>query len=410
MERLPFKLKLVTPAFVAGAMAEDVETELHNDGQKPRKRVIGMNGDGLRIPSLRGVLRFWYRAKEGAVAANLAKREALVFGGTETGQGLRILPRLDPQGRSWQGREVEASRGTAKAYLGYGPMNDVPSRKQFSSYNKFAFREAIPEGTEFSFLALGTKSQVAELKRCLLLLHLFGGIGGRSRRGWGSVEVIGEGIPVFERGQKLRAYADRVLELVWPEDTDRPSRRKARPPFSAFSSGTEIKAFPANPGGADRVMQIFHERFKATRLYNPFDPEKSPVIAKADHRLEAQDADFSKESIEQVPQRLAFGLPYLATLGLRTGNKRSIQYEGHYTDPNGRDVVVSRRASPLFLKVLRDAGGAHYGISLFLKSDFFGHDGTMVRAKDKKGDIEAPDYRAVEAFLQEPTWITLPVR
>lgn len=374
-QSLEFKLKLVTPAFIAGAMAQDVQTTLHHRGRKPRRRVIGRNSDGLRVPSLRGVLRFWFRAKEGLMA-ELAEREARIFGGTEVGQGVRLIPMGQS---SWSPEKIVVSAGGAKAYLGYGPLNFVQG-EGFSSENKFSFRGAIPAGTEFSFTALGSRRQIEELRCCLLLLHLFGGVGSRSRRGWGSVEVRGEFVPAPNPGEGLEEWISRVLEQVWPEAQERPSGRASQPAFSAFSAGTSIRAFHLPAGSPDQVLQGFYDAFRATRLYNRHNPSMSPKVAQNDHALEWNDADPAQAAITGVPQRIAFGLPYAATMAIRTPRERSIQYEGRHAG-----TAIVRRSSPLFLKVLPGPGAGCSGIALFLQSDFFGRSGTRIGAERKTG-------------------------
>jgi CRISPR type III-B/RAMP module RAMP protein Cmr1 len=405
-----FTLTLLTDAFLAGGAASDVVTPLHHRGVKPRRRVVRMDGDGLRIPSLRGVLRFWFRAMQGdlggAGLAELARREALVFGSTDTGQGLRLVP--VSQG-NWQAKKVRVARGSPQAYLGYGPLNDVSADHEFSSHNKFAFRDAIPAATEFTFLALGTEHAVRELKRTLILLHLFGGLGGRSRRGWGSVAVTGDGIPVFAAGQSLEAYVRHALSVVWPDESDRPSGRAVLPRFSAFCADTKIRGFHVAGARPEAVLEAFYSRFKATRLYNHNSPAQSPPTALSDHSLEAVDAEPAKTSIASAPQRLAFGLPYSVTLGRAIHRERSIEYEGRYRDPQGRSQVVSRRASPLFLKVLRDARGGYHGIALYLASEFFGRPGVQIHAKQKLGSAPAPGPQAVIEFLAAPDWTPLDV-
>lgn len=410
MANTRFTLTFLTDAFLAGGAASDVETTLHHRGVKPRRRVVRMDGDGLRIPSLRGVLRFWFRAMQGdrgtGGLAELARREALVFGSTDAGQGLRIVPVAQD---TWRAATVTARRGSAQAYLGYGPLNDVAADRVFSSHNQFAFRDAIPAGARFTFLALGTEHAVRELERCLLLLHLFGGLGGRSRRAWGSVAVEGGGIPVFAAGQALDAYVENALSLVWPNPADRPSGRDALPSFSAFYAGTQIRAFGVAGTRPEAVMEAFYARFKATRLYDRDQPASSPRTALSDHALEALDSDPARTAISRSPQRLAFGLPYNVTLGRATGNLRSIEYEGGYEDERGRPQPVSRRASPLFLKVLRDAGGRYHGISLYLASRFFGRPGVRIYAKDKQGSAAPPGPEAVVEFLAAKDWTPIHV-
>ena len=406
MKQLTFSLRLVTPAFVAGGMSQDVDTPLRHKGEKPRLRVIGPAGDGLRVPSLRGVLRFWYRAKEGPVG-DLARREAKVFGSTELGQGLRIVPGPSP---AWEPREESWPRGSAQAYLGYGPLNDVRVEGgggTFSSHNQFAFRDAIPEGTEFSFLALGTPGQIEQLRRCLVLLHLFGGIGGRSRRGWGSTEVVSpEVIPPIPPETMAREWIENLLRSVWPETEERPSRMQAEPAFSAFSRGTEIRVFHVPGDDPNRVLTAFYDRFRATRLYDFRRPQNSPPMAREDHALEAADAE--RQTIDRVPMRLAFGLPYTVTLGRRARRERKIEYHGVARDSRGNEHAITRRASPLLLKVV-PIGREWYGMALFLRSRFFGDAAARLAAEGKRGRPSPPSYEAIERFLQEPAWTAIPV-
>lgn len=92
----------------------------------------------LRPPSIKGVLRFWFRFREGARQQRnggasywrlVAKREDELFGSSRTGVGLvnirvvRFPGVTQPDGRRWE-------PGTG--YMGYGPVQRDPVRKQFA--------------------------------------------------------------------------------------------------------------------------------------------------------------------------------------------------------------------------------------------------------------------------------------
>jgi len=67
MHKLVFECETITPMFLAGA-----------DGKTPE----------LRAPSIKGALRFWWRAMNGNKSIEKLKiEEANIFGGTETVQG-----------------------------------------------------------------------------------------------------------------------------------------------------------------------------------------------------------------------------------------------------------------------------------------------------------------------------------
>ena len=77
MERLQLTCEVVTPLFCAGA-----------DQQRPE----------IRPPSIRGAMRFWWRALHGAAVGNdikaLQQQESAVFGATE--QASKVMVRVHP--------------------------------------------------------------------------------------------------------------------------------------------------------------------------------------------------------------------------------------------------------------------------------------------------------------------------
>ncbi|MEI7770232.1 MAG: type III-B CRISPR module RAMP protein Cmr1, partial [Chloroflexales bacterium] len=151
-QQIEVTLRAVTPLFLNGA-----------DNQTPE----------LRAPSFRGVLRFWLRALLGAQVGDNTKslyaRESRVFGNTTTGSPVVV--------------RVSAPDGLA-----------ISSRRMLphSTQKDFANR-AIEERSCIDLTLasrIGMPKIPDEALAALLMLISFGGVGKRSRRGFGSLQPI----------------------------------------------------------------------------------------------------------------------------------------------------------------------------------------------------------------------------
>ncbi len=178
MQILEAQYEIVTPMFIGGG-----------DSQEPPE---------LRPPSIKGALRFWWRAlhwgdclqhhagdAQGALK-QLHSDEAELFGAAAKeeryGQGLCNvkLKNVVTKGieQSWP-HNNDAGSG----FLGYGldaTQTGDPHRK------------AIHQGRFTVCLILKPKittEQINQLKNSLIIWGLLGGLGSRSRRGFGSVAI-----------------------------------------------------------------------------------------------------------------------------------------------------------------------------------------------------------------------------
>lgn len=356
METLDFTLKLVTPAFLGGA----------DRTWRP--------DEGLRVPSLRGVLRFWYRAKEGRLdSEELFREESRIFGSTGLGQGLRLIPTGRAEVKLLRGRQWSLN----EKYLGYGAASEP-------------WRHPAPEDARFTFRALSTSRQIEELRRVLILLHLFGGVGGRSRRGWGSVAVEVERdtnfLPPWPESGDLAEWIAAALAEVWPQQESRPWRSKGALRYSGFSAATEIHAFEVGRQGVEDALSRFADAFRHSRK---------------EHRKVAH--------LQEAPPALAFGLPYSAKVEVVSNNeRRQRQYEGSYRDSVGNWPKVDRRASPLLFKILAAPGGGLWAVALYLPGTYFGRTqtGLYLARQRKLGPVALPDERAIRHLLAKPLWTT----
>lgn len=189
-------------------LAMEVATPLFNGGADPDGSAgFGVANDaGVRVGSIRGAMRFWFRAMAGGLAGDdlrlLGALERRVFGGiagpgddgsSATGSPL-ILRLPDPPTAS---REYTIPGGRAEAawigyLLGLGLMRPAPGGPRL-------VRQCVTPGTSFELKLRfqhprGTPGAVVEAVEALALVSLwmactYGGFGARVRRGFGGVRI-----------------------------------------------------------------------------------------------------------------------------------------------------------------------------------------------------------------------------
>lgn len=143
MNSVTFECEIITPMFLAGA-----------DGKTPE----------LRPPSIKGMMRFWWRAIKGEDnIEKLGIEEGNLFGSSDEKIGkAKFLVRIIANN------------------LTTGEFSPVPHRT-----NKFKFK-GFNIGQKFSVLLAG-KDNITNFKTIYELAMLLGGFGKRSRRGFGSI-------------------------------------------------------------------------------------------------------------------------------------------------------------------------------------------------------------------------------
>jgi|GEM_PF-2565174 len=160
LKSLTFEFEVVTPMFLAG--------------EKQKK---GQGRIEFRVPSLRGVLRWWFRALAGGLVdgdvKKIVKLETDVFGGSGE------------------------NAGQSRVLLRAGTLID---RSEIDSFHPLPRRENVP----FDGITPGTKLQVTVSSNpyygddayfdtrlsFLEVAWLLGGLGRRSRRGFGSFQPV----------------------------------------------------------------------------------------------------------------------------------------------------------------------------------------------------------------------------
>jgi len=158
MRKVNFKLEVITPLFLAG---ED------------------QNSPEIRPPSIKNIMRFWYRA--GAYTNDikeLKKKEGEIFG--DTTKGSKISIKVIPHNLNI-GRNIDEKFGLK--YLLFSMAMQM--RRGERSY--------ISPGSTFTLQISSKDEDEDKLKQALaslwLLIYL-GGLGSRARRGGGNLAVV----------------------------------------------------------------------------------------------------------------------------------------------------------------------------------------------------------------------------
>ncbi len=170
MPTITFTCETITPMFLSGA-----------DGSTPE----------LRPPSIKGALRFWWRAMNGHLAntanggiPNLLQEDERLFGGVNEGRKSSVLVRTAIiQEKSFFGKNIDATK-EGLAYLLYILVHQQKEREGYNASN-------IDKDKTKLKVTLSSQS-TDDLKKGVASFWLFtflGGIGTRARRGAGAIAV-----------------------------------------------------------------------------------------------------------------------------------------------------------------------------------------------------------------------------
>ena len=154
MQTITFECETITPMFLAGA-----------DGQTPE----------LRAPSIKGAMRFWWRAVNGGLGLlELQAREGKIFGSTEYGRS-KVIIKIK-QDMKWDER------------FSAPPTSHNPrfQKNAFRPNQSFSITLSLTRTVKLSENEFFTSEKLVHL---FLLTATLGGIGGRVRRGFGAFNV-----------------------------------------------------------------------------------------------------------------------------------------------------------------------------------------------------------------------------
>jgi CRISPR-associated protein Cmr1 len=354
-----FTFRLITPMFGGG-----VEV---NGPQKPHDPRTP-----IRIPSIRGQLRFWWRAcnpTEVTTAEQLFEDEEALWGSTKQPSRVQIClvgdqPRAtpvevfsQPPGKTyWRvNRENEA--------IAYGvfPLQPPQKPKNNEQRRPGVLWRIDQEITLHFRLPENLKNSVHE---ALNAWSLFGGIGGRTRRGFGAVEFVRASPPEFAP----RSATDLLKQFL-----DRPKIQGV--PSLAGATLTTRTSPHSEPRAAwgDALFSLhqFRQGFGIARNGVPIRPGRSRWPEADQLRRHAgtyyrdHERDHKPEHPVQKFPRAAFGLPIVFHF------KDSAPQQNRSPDPSDMTLLPdlegsTRFASPLILRPQRCPDGKYQALALVL--------------------------------------------
>ena len=386
MKKVSITLETVTPLFLSGNDQNTVE---------------------LRAASIRGQLRYWYRALLGGLGVTRPDRlhelESQVFGKEERGSPVlvRVKDIRWAGGRIKQNSELDLGYDRTKketrrpglTYLLYStqlggnerPYADVGTTftLEFSSFNKDADR-------------------VLKLAACALWCWThFGGLGTRARRGGGDVQVKevrdGEGIlaglPNFTMAgvsspEALKGHLEIGLKKVRDLVAQLNSLATKAPSGSVD--------FPAlHPNHADIWIirstwsDVFVAMEQAGKKFQQFRYKRNPDYPSVL-------SDYLSKGNQPTLERPAFGLP-LQFRYRSAPDKQAMVETQHFT----------RRASPLLFRFVKLGDGRIALLLIYFKSSFL-PSGEKLKIKDqsrgakqKPQDVNPPTQSLIEQFRDQ---------
>lgn len=379
--------EIVTPMFLGGARSDEL-------------------ADTIRPPSVKGALRFWWRAlkwgpiREGedsdeAALRVLHEEEGEVFGIAADnegggGQGLfhlrvqngklrsvekgRIHTGFKPtRRRNRHGRsEIDETHLWGARYLGYGLMAPFKSTNRETGQIKQAGqldRGCFEERQEFTVKLLFKKDVEPSVQEALVAWGLMGGLGSRSRHGMGSVALKSLWIGEAEQWAPLTNADDyrNAIGRLFASPEGREATRalpQGKPPYTAFWAESRIDILLTKPDFYS-VLDSFgnavlmYRSWGLTKHGNMLPDGPAEKRFDLDHHWAKGDGIVPKDTWRSRnpnfhPKRLEFGLPH--------------NY-GQHDDLKVNAENYERRASPLFFHV-HPVGKQFIGVSIYLPARF----------------------------------------
>ncbi|GAK61609.1 hypothetical cytosolic protein [Candidatus Vecturithrix granuli] len=317
MKPIEFVVQTVTPMFMAGADGQHFE---------------------LRPPSLKGDLRFWWRAYYWGKNARtvtideIRTEEGKIFGTTENGGcksgfALKIShPQLNPTMSKFPKHDIQVvSRGRSfpiniLEYLAYGTYE-----YQRGQGNVFS-RQYLPPGHEMTVTLL-PRQEVNEndIVKSFYFLVMFGGLGSKSRNGFGSIAI--KNSDMFKRYGLPESFPDKQFFTM------NLSNNHHLPPFTAFSKG--MRVFKLKP---PKTSQDQYPRWKT---WDDCLAELGKIYREARGKLEPK---------HQYEQRQYIGAPIIVA--------------------KSQQSHLDRHAKPYFIRVIQKKRDDYEGYIIYLPSTY----------------------------------------
>jgi CRISPR-associated protein Cmr1 len=222
MESITFDCEVITPMFLAGA-----------DGTTPE----------LRPASIKGALRFWWRAMNGHLELEgLRKKEGEIFGGTEEGMGRsKLIIRILDDSKI----KIRKYEEMAKTNVVVGKFNlNIFKYMTYGVWGGGKSRDFIEEGSRFTLLLSFPETLKNDILSAFYCLVNYGAIGAKARNGFGCIGVVStnsENARIKEAWEKIKTLPSFTNELA---------------PYTAFSKESSFTKTEEVGSWKDSLSQI----------------------------------------------------------------------------------------------------------------------------------------------------------
>jgi CRISPR type III-B/RAMP module RAMP protein Cmr1 len=391
----------------------EVTTPLFNGGADPDGSA-GFRPDdeaGVRVASIRGAMRFWFRALAGTVAGPdlrlLAGLERHVFG--DAGNPSPLQMRIPQQPRIERTEAPEFLAGERGKWIGYllGPG----MIKYDAANHRFRLtRQYISVGQKFDIKLRFPRDDVGTLALgALRLCCMYGGFGARTRRGFGGVRIIevdgplagpwtedslkGRGLADFAGVRSLQPTGELatcrevlagVRKQVLPDlgspvspQQEFDSDWSGPPPYPVLSKAWSVVGVSGGESFENWQKTLRHAGKQLRHFRAPEDNDRPD--AKYQPKIETpewKDVVYGTSDHFKVG---ALGLPVVYKDG----------YVVNVDRRSGRDAEKLRRASPLWLRAVETGGNWRLLSFAFLGQFLPGPDAPQVHLWERAGQSKA---------------------
>jgi CRISPR-associated protein Cmr1 len=308
----------------------------------------------LRSASFVGLLRWWWRAlKGGCDIEKLKKEEIEIFGGDRR-KASPVYLRVE--GDVSKGRDLVAEyrlnwrfdrnrRALTGPHAGVGYL--------YYSMTALNKREFIKAGSRLKLILIGEDESLKHYTASLWALVFLGGVGSRSRRGGGNLAVIDcnlkdlgiSFIPTGNFDEWLKENLKRAKDSVG----------SSKLPCDEYSNLSKFKLV-LSPREFNTWVEALND------IGNKF-------------------MNFRIKNRQRVFDVTAFGLP------VRHSNGQFVKAE----------KGITRRASPVIIKVVKTSKGKYVWVVLWLSGKFLPNGVKLTF----DGNTQSPSFELVEEFFQE---------
>lgn len=353
------RYRLITPLFGGGV----------NPGEADPLTVI-------RGTTIRGHLRFWWRAcRAGSFPSIEAMRqqEGEIWGSSEHPSPVSVAVSVDPGSRGdpepafrvapdKKGRPRSSPSSRVPAYAAFPLQPDRTQQRQMGWQSQDVLFDVV-----FTLTIRYPQSLASEVEAALWAWETFGGIGARTRRGFGAVHRLdsgGEAMLLPANPQEAKAYLRGLLQRFVQSGEGNSEVPQLSP--NMLLGFTTVRSSPLETW--QHLIRRYRD-FRQARHGSRYGLSQWPEANEIRRRLNLPPRlpeDMTEGDLVQKFPRAAFGLPIVFHLPHDRGTPDNITLTGA-SDPRTR-LNYDRLASPLILRPLALPQGKGIGLAAILEA------------------------------------------